>query len=179
MMQHRISLLVPLALASALGACEGTATPPPSGTTATTPSDVRIEAVGTTLGLLSTPLDAGRVAVDLLYAPREGQVAPRMMELHLRLTGGLDYVEAQPLAALTAAGKELVVQPQGDAELRVIAYAANNTKTIAGGALARFVFQVASGPGSVAIDGSQPVFAPAEANVGVTLGAAVTVGGAP
>ena len=121
--------------------------------------------------------DAGTVAVDLKYRLRDGQMRPRMMELHVAYSEGLAYDRSQPLAALTAAGKRLVVQDRGGV-LRTVVFASTNLDRLDSGPLVRFHFRRTSGPGTVLIERRSSMFAPADANGGLVLGGSLDVGGA-
>ena len=128
-----------------------------------------------TLALREGPAAGDRVTVDLLYARRDGQVAPRMMELWLEVGPGLAWAGATALDAVEAAGKELVVQPS-DGALRVIVFASSNTTTLDSGGLARLAFRpTGAGAATVALVAQLPVFAPASANDGLLLGPPLTI----
>jgi hypothetical protein len=158
-------------LSLALTGCDGTSTPSDKA-----PAPAAVETQSATLSLETTRLEGGKVAVDLIYLPSASQVPPRMMELYLRHSAELSYVEASPLSALEVAHKQLIIQPERE-RLRVTAYASDNMNTLGAGPLARFVFEAPSG-GKVSIENPGALFAPAGANAGITLGDAVDLGGA-
>ena len=162
-----------LVYAASLLACDSQSAP--KGTTDAPP----VETSPLTLSLRAAPASevaAGTVAVDVNYVHKASRTAPRMMELYVRYADGLTYESAVPLAAVTAAGKQLVVQDQGGGLLRVVVYASGNTATLASGALARLTFGISGTPsGTVSLESRMPIFAPAEANDGVLLGPPLTL----
>ena len=168
---------VVLVMAPGLGACDSQTAPKSSQTAPP------VETSPLTLALRAAPATAlgsapGVVAADVSYTHKADKAAPRMMELYLAYDAGLTFDHAEPLAATTAAGKELVVQDKGG-RLRVIVYASSNTTTLGSGALARFFFRApdvngAKG-GTVSLESKMPIFAPAEANDGLLLGPPVTL----
>jgi len=143
----------------------------------------------------------GQVAAVLHYARREGQVAPRMMEVRVAYGVGLRFLAAEPLAGLTDAGKRLVAQdapaaayPEdgaaGGGEVRLVAFASSNLAALEPGALVRLTFQQVGVGGTLAdrtvrVRARMPIFAPQGANEGVLLGeglalaSAVEQGGTP
>ena len=141
------------------------------------PADAEPAAGGATLELVlaapSGELPAESL-VDLHFHRGDLAEAPRMMEVHLRLTG-LTHIESEPLSAATAAGKQLVVQEQEGATLRVVLYATGNTSRLDSGPLARLRLHGAGG--TVELLDRRPIFAPPEADAGVTLGAPLELGG--
>lgn len=169
---------VVLVMAPGLGACDSQTAPKSSQTAPP------VESSPLTLALQPVPSSAfgsataGMVGVDVRYTHKANQAAPRMMELYLAYDAGLTFDHAEPLAATTAAAKELVVQDKGG-RLRVVVYASSNTATLGSGALARFFFRAAdvngAKGGTVSLESKLPIFAPAEANDGLLLGPPVTL----
>jgi len=130
-----------------------------------------------TLELLPGGADAGAVSVDLYFTLGANQTAPRMMELFVEPSLGLDFVDGEALAATTSAGKDLTVQAQADGTVRVLIFATGNLNTLGSGPLARLRFAKPDGPASVALRDRRPVFAPPGADQGITLGAPLALGG--
>ena len=159
------------ALALCLTACAET--PAPAPPVAPAPATASTDATLSLAVGAETPTEA---AVDLLYVRDPAKPGPRMMELHLKLMGDLHYLHAERLAAAEAAGKDLVVQDAKDGTLRVILYTTANTNRLAPGPLARLWFS--HGAGTVSLIEQSPIFAPPEADLGVTLGGPLTLGGA-
>ena len=124
-----------------------------------------LDELGPTLSL--TPQE-GRLVLS--YTRREGQVAPRTAELFLSYPSSLDLAEARPGEALLLASKELIVQSPSPEVLRLVIMSTGNLNTVNSGPLAYLTF---NGPpqalSQVFLQARQPYFAPAEANVGVTL----------
>ncbi len=118
------------------------------------------------------------LVLDLTYTRREGQAGPRTMELFVDYDAErLAFAGSSALAALQAAGKELVVQDRAGA-LRLIAFATTNVARLDSGPLARLRFtRKGSGPATLGLRAEPPVFAPAEANEGLRLQAPLTFGG--
>lgn len=119
----------------------------------------------------------GKVAVDLLFAKDEDKPGPRMMELFIRTSAGLTWVSSEVLSATTDAGKQLVVQAPADGTVRVLVFATDNLNRLESGPLARIVFASGGENGNLEMLNQRPIFAPAEADWGITLGKPLTVGG--
>ena len=157
------------ACAIVMSACAEAPEPAPAAAPAATAP------TAATLTLVSGEATATEVAVDLHYARDPARPGPRMMELHLRVTGDLAYLHAERLAAAEAAGKDLTVQPRDDGTLRVLLFTTTNVNRLGPGPLARLWF--ARGAGTVTLLEQSPIFAPPEADLGVTLGQPLTLGG--
>ena len=132
---------------------------------------------GTTLELRAAESEGADAVVDLHFTRGDSAKAPRMMELRLRLHG-LRYVSSEALSGVTTAGKELVVQDD-EGVLRTVVYATGNLNRLDTGPLVRYrlVREASAGEARVEILSQRPVFAPPEADLGVTLGPALDVGG--
>ncbi len=138
------------------------------------PQGATIEEANETLTLSLVSYVGDVVTVDVVYQRREGQAAPRMMELWLDHGADLTFEDGAALSALETAGKELVVQRPAEGTLRLVAYAATNVAVVDSGPIARLTFTVRPGAGDdayIAIEDRMPLFAPATANDGVLLGA--------
>ena len=137
----------------------------------------------TTLGLQLVERTANRAVVDLWYAPAEGQAGPRAMELWLRLPDGVTLASAEAGEAATAAGKTLVAQAHEGNELRLVIYGTASLDRVAAGRIASLQLNVddtiagAAGPVQLELLDRLPIFAPAEANVGLLLPAPLVIGG--
>jgi hypothetical protein len=138
-----------------------------------------------TLELRAAESEGDDALVDLHFTRGDKADAPRMMELRLRLNG-LRYVSAEALSAATAAGKEVVVQDD-EGVLRTVVFATSNLNRLDTGPLVRYRLakvgfadparEASAGKASVEIQSLRPVFAPPEADIGVTLGAPLDLGG--
>ena len=165
------------ALLLLFGACaEQTAKAPPADPTP--PAEAAIGLTGATLELRAVEAEGADTVVDLHFNRGDIEEAPRMMELRLRLSG-LRYVKSEPLSAATAAGKELVVKDEDDGTLRTVLFATGNLNRLDTGPLVRYrLARVGSaGAARVEILSQRPVFAPARADQGVTLGRPLVLGG--
>lgn len=119
----------------------------------------------------------GRCAVDLFFTRAPERPGPRMMELFVRPSGGLTYLEAETLAAATLADKQVVVQQQEDGTLRLLVFATDNLNRLDSGPLVRLAFSVSGGQATLELLERRPIFAPAEADFGITLGKSLSLGG--
>jgi hypothetical protein len=126
---------------------------------------------GATLALTLASSTPEEVVVDLHYTRVAGQLGPRMMELFLEPSAQLNLLGSEGLGAVLAAQKQLVVQEAEAGSLRVVVYSAGNLNELQSGPLARFRFQ-APKDGSVTLKllDRRPLFAPADADRGTTLG---------
>ncbi len=117
------------------------------------------------------------ITVDVHFARPTATLGPRMAELVLHAEGPVTYERGDALAALTAAGKQLVAQPRDGGDVRLAMFATTNTATLDSGPLARITFRRA-GPGPVTFRllPRVPMFAPSESAVGLHLGEAIVVG---
>jgi len=163
-------MAVAMALATVAGSCDQQTLDGPVGTP---PDGANIEEAPETLSLALEASAGDVVTVDLVYARRAEQAAPRMMELWVSYDG-LTYLGAESGAAVERAGKRLVVQEQ-PGELRLVVYAADNLAVVESGPVARLSFRRGGSDGSVALQARDPFFAPAAANDGVLLGPALRV----
>jgi hypothetical protein len=114
--------------------------------------------------------------LEVVYGPREGHPGPRVAEIWLRPSEGLDFVAAQPGPAALAAGKQLIAQAK-DGKVRLVLYSADNLNRIDGGVLATVEFTGATPGAEVALVAQRPVFAPPEADEGLQLGPPLALGG--
>ena len=109
-------------------------------------------------------------ALTLHYFRRDGQVAPRAAELFVSYPAELSFVSARVGEALIVASKDLVVQTPRAGLLRVIVMSTGNLNTLSSGPLATLSWR---GPraalAAVRIQPRATYFAPADANLGVTL----------
>jgi hypothetical protein len=130
-----------------------------------------------TLALVQAWEQEDSVAVDLVYSPGQDAVGPRMMELYLQAAAGLKYASSEPLAAVEAAGKQLVVQAEDDGMVRTVIFATNNVDRLQAGPLARFIFLRQEGVRRIELLDRHPIFAPADADTGLTLSEPLVIGG--
>lgn len=103
------------------------------------------------LSLVQRSVVGGRlqqVVLRIDYEPAEGEARPRMADLRIRANREIELADAQPGAALEAAGKDLFYDEltgkrwmqQGSRVFRVLAYRATNTQEFAPGVLATLTF---------------------------------------
>jgi hypothetical protein len=119
---------------------------------------------------LETSDEAGLNKVAVRYARPQGFVGPRVVELSVVYTGNLTFQKHAIGKGLSEARKQLIVQHQSESRLRVIAFAADNLNEIESGVLVELYFQKQQGgSATVEIDLSKPIFAPDEANFGLTV----------
>ena len=178
------SLAAP-ALLLLLCACSEQGKAPPS--TPEEPAEAARPAglTGATLELRAAEPTGDGAVVDLHFNRGDKAEAPRMMELRLRLHG-LRYVSSEALSAATAAGKQVVVQDD-EGVLRTVIYATGNLNRLDSGPLVRYRlsreasakvgFADPTGNARVEILEQRPIFAPPEADLGVTLGKPLELGG--
>jgi hypothetical protein len=109
-------------------------------------------------------------ALTLHYFRRDGQVAPRAAELFVSYPAELSFVSARVGEALIVASKDLVVQTPRAGLLRVIVMSTGNLNTLSSGPLATLSWRGPSAAlAAVRIQPRATYFAPADANLGVTL----------
>ena len=132
----------------------------------------------TTLAFSLVEQTAGEVVLDIAYLrPDDGQ-GPRMMELYVGIPEGLSLAGSEALESTIGADKDLVVQEADGLELRLIIMSTKNLNTLDSGPLARLRLQRAAGAtGKIEFIDRHPIFAPAEADRGVTLGEPLNAGG--
>ena len=107
---------------------------------------------------------------ELLYHKRDGQVSPRTAELFISYSEQLEYIAAERGQALIVADKDLIIQKPNDGVLRVIIMSTGNLNHLDSGELARLSFQGPRDENSqIFIQERRSYFAPAEANIGVTV----------
>jgi hypothetical protein len=100
----------------------------------------------------------------------------RVMELHIKHSPDLEYVDATKGPALDAAAKDLVVQAKAPDVLRTLAFSAANVNTIGDGTLVRYRFTAkGAGPYRVEVLSDAPIFAPPTANAGLHIADPVDV----
>jgi hypothetical protein len=110
--------------------------------------------------------DAIRISLNGLEAH-----GPRVVELWLRVTNATALRQSNPGAALVRAGKDLIVQHKRDDSFRVVMMSGENTNKIGAGELATLEFERAGeGPMRIEILTDRPMFAPQEAQQGLTVG---------
>ena len=92
-----------------------------------------------------------------------------MAEILVAHSPDLTLVGGSPLAAATAAGKDVVVQAKPDGKVRALVFSRGNLARFGAGELVELIFRREGGEGAshVAIDYERPLFAPHAANVGL------------
>lgn len=117
----------------------------------------------------STEID-GLTKVALHYHKREGQVAPRTAEIFISHPEGLVLLNSEKGDVLQSAMKDLIVQEPNSGVLRVIIMGTGNLNTLESGVLAHLTLQGnLSADDELFIQERRQYFAPANANIGVTL----------
>jgi len=167
-----------LAIAAALASAACTAdapsgqAPPPPDTQNVVPSGVP------GIELRALPRDPARPDEVRVEAVLDVPKAPsaRVMELFVKHSPELEYVDAAKGTALDAAGKELVVQSKGADLVRAVAFSAGSTASIGSGTLVTYRF-TAKGPGPFRLEVTtdKPVFAPPAANAGLHVSEPIEV----
>lgn len=107
---------------------------------------------------------------SLLYHKRDGQVSPRTAELFVSYSEQMEYMTSKRGQAIIMANKDLIVQKPTDGVLRVIIMSTGNLNHLESGELARLSFRGHGNQGhQIFIQERRSYFAPAEANIGVTI----------
>jgi len=153
-------------LAALLASCQAE----PEGAPAA-PAAPEAQPAPATLSLELAARDATAAAVDLLYHRAPGAAGPRVGEILLAPAGDLELLSAEALGAAADAEKRVVAQQRDDGTLRVVFFSTSSLDGLETGPLARLRFKVGGGAASLALLPHDPIFAPAVANEGVTLGA--------
>lgn len=177
--QPRTTLLQVAGLTAALAfsACEaidGGGDRGPAGAP-TAPSSDASDAPTLSLEVVAQAADS--VTVDLIYNRAELD-APRIMELYIETSANITFKTSYAGPAAESADKQVVVQPQDDGSLRTIVYSGQSLHPIDSGAVVRYEF-ARSGTGEASLNFLErmPIFAPAGANNGLSLGDPVTLAG--
>lgn len=146
-------------------ACTGDATS--SGAAPTSTPDVAdTGAAFAQLRLEQGATRGDEVDIRVAYVPAAGREAPRMAELRLALSDGLEFVRAE--AGDAGAGKRLVAQqPQAD-RLRLVVFSTENLDTFSAGVLAKVTFR-RSGAARIRLLRDKPIFAPYAAEQGLSV----------
>lgn len=172
-MRHLLVIAL-LASSCALLACQDTSAPSstaPAPPSSVTTADPVTEPLGPhpTVQLTLVERTDTSVTIDVIYAPDAQMANPRNVELWLRPSEALVYRSSTALDATEAAGKTLVVQPKADGTLRTIVYSASLDR-LGAGPVARLEFDLkGTGAATLELLPKLPIFAPAEANVGLML----------
>ena len=123
-----------------------------------------------TLRLVWSLQTNGMTDVVLHYHKRQGQVSPRTAEIFISYPEGLDFVGSEKGNVLQNAMKDLIVQEPNTGVLRVIVMGTGNLNTLDSGVLAHLTFQGNMSAGDeLFIQERRQYFAPADANIGVTI----------
>ena len=132
----------------------------------------------TTLAFSLLEETAGEVVLDVTYLRPDNGAEPRMMELFVAIPEGFLLAGSEALESTTEAGKDLLVQAAEGSQLRLIIMSTKNLNTLDSGPLARLRLHQATGAaGKIEFIDRHPIFAPVEADKGVTLGEPLNVGG--
>ncbi|MBT9556082.1 MAG: hypothetical protein IV100_08645 [Myxococcales bacterium] len=163
-----ISCASPVPSAPPLGTSSAPESPVPAIETAPAES-LRLAVVGDPMG--------PDVTVELYYTQLPDEPGPRAIEVQLELSGNVALVRSVAGAALTRAGKQLVVQPDAG-RVRLVAFGTGSLERIAGGPLAQLTFKrTDANAATLSLRPERPVFAPADADLGVRFGPALTLPG--
>ena len=182
----RLSLTIVVgALVALASACSGTSDGPiasvaPANEPAVSGNEAlpAVEDAKETLRLARVEASAGQIVIDLVYARRPEQAAPRVMELRLKASPGLRYSASLAGPAAKAAAKDLTVQDLGDGVLRVLLFGTTSLATLDTGVLCQLTFErIGDQPATVELLPDMPIFAPENANDGVLLAGPLTVEG--
>ena len=131
-----------------------------------------------TLALVQAAATGDGVTVDLVYDRPPEIAGPRMVELFFKLSDGLKLTGSEPLSAVIAADKQLVVQELDGGVIRTIIFTTDNLNTIAPGLLVRYTFNRSGQvPQTLQVLNDSPVFAPTEAGLGLDMTETLTIGG--
>ena len=107
---------------------------------------------------------------SLIYHKRDGQVSPRTAELFVSYSEQMEYMTSKRGQAVITANKDLIVQKPTNGVLRVIIMSTGNLNHLESGELARLSFKGHGNQGhQIFIQERRSYFAPAEANIGVTI----------
>lgn len=140
------------------------------------PSAALPVAEGPSLTLAAQPSEGG-VAVDVRFQKKPGRDGPRTVELWLAHDAGLALEGATPGDAALRAQKQVVAQTPEAGEVRVVLFGTASLERLEDGVFATVRFkQIAPGRHSVQLLERRPAFAPADTELGVTLGPALTFG---
>jgi hypothetical protein len=166
-------------IGAGVASCAGAPDDAPSGPANDAASGAPIESRAATFSLRAVARSGEWLDVALDYRRGDGQAGPRAAELWLSHSADLTFEDAQPLAAVQAAGKRLVVQQAAAGELRLVIFGTQDLTRLDTGPVGRLRFLRASaGPARLELLARIPFFAPDEANEGVVLPDAVSFGDA-
>lgn len=129
-----------------------------------------------TLSLQVNSIDSEQVVVDLYLNTKEVN-KPRMVELFFEISDNFKLKSSEPLHAITAADKNLTVQSDEQGQVRTVILSTMNTNTIDSGSLVRYTFSYDGGSGEIKFVDRRPVFAPLDADRGLTFGESLSLGG--
>jgi hypothetical protein len=158
-----------IALLGACGTGEAPSSSPPASGAAALPPE--------TLALVLVEAGKTQLVVDLVYHRPEGAPGPRMMELYMSLSAGLGLVSGEAGEAAARAGKEVTVQQKDAGVLRTVLMATTNLHELESGSLVRYRLDRLGAQQRLELLPEDPVFAPPEANQGLSFGAPLVVGG--
>ena len=141
-------------------------------------AEAAVEVTKASLALTVREQTDSEIAIDLRYLRRQDQAGPRVAEIHLRHSPGLELQASRAGSAATLAGKEVVVQPTEDGVLRTVLYSTTSLDRLDSGVIATYRFaRTGGGAARIELLPRLPVFAPAEANQGVLLGETLEIAG--
>ena len=166
------------ALALSLG-CQDTDNPvtPLSGEAGSRTEEPIGEWTSLNVVLVESTESSVTVAVD--YKRHKAQEGPRMMELFLEPSEGLNFATAIEGAAATVAGKQLFSQKKSDGSVRLVLLSQTNLNRLDTGVLVEVTFERSKGSiETVLLKDKQPIFAPEAANAEVRLGGPLEIGAA-
>jgi len=166
-------------LSSVIAACQPAGEPSPAADKPSSASAAQPHGDASTLGLQVHSNTGTTLTVDLYYQRPEGQVGPRAAELWLQCSENLELRDAQALDASIKAGRTVIAQADKEPRrVRLVIFGTQSLDAMDTGPLARLTFRLTdSGTVSLAILNRQPLFAPGEANQGLTLGDPLVIGG--
>lgn len=164
-MRHRcLALLMPLLIT----ACTQTSEPSSRGDSSDAAVGSHTAPVEQRAELTLVPKDGG--AVSLRYV--RGKQGPRVVELMLQSSDELKLTQHEAGPATLGAGKDLHVQDKGNGQIRLLILSSSNVNELESGELAtlRFTKSDASRKGRLEILTGRPMFAPQEAQEGLSVG---------
>ena len=111
------------------------------------------------------------LTADVVFARAANQTGPRVLQIQVAYPRDrLQFVQATPLAAVEAAGKEVAVKAE-NGRLRLVVLSSANAQSVDSGPLVRLTFaRTSPGPAMVRLVAEDTRFAPDAAGAHLTVG---------
>lgn len=173
---------IPLMACLLLGCTSEQAASPVAPPAPSAPASLAPVTEGPSVWLERAQGDSG-ATVEVRFKRRPGREGPRTVELWLAHDAGLALESATPGGAATTAQKQVVAKTAEPGQVRLVLFGTGSLDRIGDGALAVVRFrEVTGGTHTVELLDRRPAFAPADTDLGVVIGPALTLtsdGGTP